>query len=59
LWDVLIGYIKEYKTTNNWKTEKLMEEIRDILGVQERGFKISDLSIDECYDVILDLGMHV
>lgn len=57
--DVLIDYIKEYKTTNKWSTEKLLGEIQNILDFQKVDFKISDVSIDDCYDVVLDLGMHV
>lgn len=52
----LIDYIKGYMETEKWSKHSLLIEVKEIIKGDP---VISKLSIDECYDVVLKLGLYV
>lgn len=62
LCSALLDYVKEYKIINNWSQEQFKAEIIQIIGNDSKtlsAVKLEDLNIDDLYDIILDLGMHI
>ena len=54
--EVLINYVKDYAEVEKWSKQEFEAKIKDILKVGD--LMISKMSIDDCYDIILDLGIH-
>lgn len=54
--EVLIDYVKDYTEVEKWSKQELSAKIKEILKVED--LIISKMKIDDCYDIILDLGVH-
>lgn len=54
--EVLIDYVKDYVEIEKWSKQELEAKIKGILKIDD--LIISKMTIDDCYDCILDLGIH-
>lgn len=54
---VLQDYVKDYAVVNEWSQDELKSKINGILKTS-KDIHFNSLSIDDCYDSILKLGVH-